>query len=36
MNIEGQFESLTVEIEDSQGKGSLIISEIYRVPNTNQ
>ena len=29
INIEGQFESLTVEIEDRQGKGSLIISEIY-------
>ena len=36
INIEGQFESLTVEIEDRQGKGSLIISEIYRVPNTNE
>ena len=30
------FESITAEIETKQGKHNLIISEIYRVPNTNE
>ena len=35
INIEGHFESITVEIDAKQGRHNLIISEIYRVPNTN-
>ena len=34
-NIEGHFESITVEIDVKQGRHNLIIAEIYRVPNTN-
>ena len=33
INIEGQFESITVEIDAKHGKHNLIISEIYRVSN---
>ena len=36
INIEGHFESITVEIDAKQGRHNLIISEIYRVPNTNE
>ena len=36
INVEGHFESITAEIETKQGKHNLIISEIYRVPNTNE
>ena len=36
INVEGHFESITAEIETKQGKHNLIISEIYRLPNTNE
>ena len=36
LNIEGQFESITIEVDSKQYKQNLILSEIYRVPNTNE
>ena len=34
--MEGHFESITVEVDAKQCRHNLIISEIYRVPNTNE
>ncbi len=36
INVEGQFESIAVEIQSTCSKQNLIISEIYRIPNTNE
>ncbi len=35
INIEGEFESIAAEIKSKNGTQNLIISEIYRIPNTN-
>ena len=34
--MEGQFESIAVEVETKNSKHNIIIAEIYRVPNTNE
>jgi hypothetical protein len=36
VNVEGQFECMSVEIKSCAGKKNLIVSEIYRVPNTSE
>ena len=35
-HIEGEFECISAEIKAKNGRQNLIISEIYRVPNTNE
>ena len=34
--IEGQFESIAIEVEGKCGWGNIIVAEVYRVPNTNE
>ena len=36
IHLEGQFESIAVEVETKNSKHNIIIAEIYRVPNTNE
>ena len=36
VNIEGEFESIAIEVKDIYDKQNAIIAEIYRVPNTNE
>jgi hypothetical protein len=36
VNVEGQFECMSVEIKSCAGKKNLIVTEIYRVPNTSE
>jgi hypothetical protein len=35
INVEGEYESIAVEINAQNGGKNLILSEIYRIPNTN-
>ena len=36
INIEGQFESIAVEISDTLHKQNTVVAEIYQIPNTNE
>ena len=36
INIEGEFESIAVEITDKLQKQNTVVAEVYRVPNTNE
>ena len=36
VNVEGEFESIVLEIEQLHSKNKLFVAEVYRVPNTNQ
>ena len=36
MNLEGQFESIDVEVKTKNSKHNIIIAEFDRVPNTNE
>ena len=36
INIEGQFESIAVEISDKLHKQNTVVTKIYRIPNTNE
>ena len=36
VNIEGEFESIAIEVKDTYDKQNAIIADIYRVPNTNE
>ena len=36
INIESEFESIAIEVNDIYDKQNAIIAEIYRVPNTNE
>ena len=36
INVEGEYESVIVEIEPRHGTKKILVSEIYRVPNTNE
>ena len=36
INVEGEFESIAIEVDTGQKASNLIVAEIYRVPNTNE
>ena len=36
INVEGEFESIVLEIQSKYNKPNIIVSEIYRIPNTNE
>ena len=36
INVEGEFESIAIEVDTGQRTSNLIVAEIYRVPNTNE
>ena len=36
INVEGEFESIAIEVDTGQNASNLIVAEIYRVPNTNE
>ena len=36
VNIEGEFESIAIEVRDIYDTQNAIIADIYRVPNTNE
>ena len=36
VNIEGEVESIAIEVKDIYDKQNAIIADIYRVPNTNE
>ena len=36
INVEGEYESIAVELNSQNGGRNLIISEIYRIPNTSE
>ena len=36
INVEGEFESIAIEVDTGQKASNLIVPEINRVPNTNE
>ena len=36
VNVEGEFESITIEVKTRTRQRNVIVAEIYRVPNTNE
>ena len=36
INVEGEFESIAIEVDTGPKASNLIVAEIYRVPNTNE